>query len=60
MYEVAPRLYNELIPEAREIADRAEKEGKKSEAEAVRKTVSDILARPEHQWYESELKKKAE
>jgi hypothetical protein len=60
MYEVAPRFYNELIPEAREIAEQADKDGKRTEAEAVRKAVSDILARPEHEWFESELKKKTE
>jgi hypothetical protein len=53
MYEVAERFYQELIPEAREIADHAEKDGKKDEAEAVRKVIGDILARPEHQWFES-------
>jgi hypothetical protein len=61
LYEIATKAkYNELIPEAREIAEQAEKDGKQAEAEAVRKAVSDILARPEHQWFESELKKKAD
>jgi hypothetical protein len=53
MYEVAPRFYQELIPQAREIADHAAEEGKQAEAEAVRKVIDEILARPEHEWFES-------
>ena len=50
MYEVAERFYMQLIPQAREIADHAEKEGKADQAAAVRKLVDEILARPEHNW----------
>jgi hydroxylamine dehydrogenase len=53
MYEVAPRFYQELIPEAREIAAHAEENGQQTEADAVRKVIDDILARPEHKWFES-------
>lgn len=53
MYEVAPRFYQELIPQAREIASQAEENDKKTEADAVRKVIDDILARPEHKWFES-------
>lgn len=59
MYEVAERFYQQLIPQAREIAEHAEQEGKASEAEAVRRTIDEILARPEHQWYEAETKQLA-
>lgn len=52
MYEVAERFYQQLIPQAREIAHKAEASGKTAEAEAVRKAIDEILARPEHQWYE--------
>jgi hydroxylamine dehydrogenase len=52
MYEVAERFYQQLIPQAREIARHAEETGKSTEAEAVRKVISEILARPEHQWFE--------
>lgn len=51
MFEVSERFYKELIPEALELADHADKEGKKAEAKAVRDTIDAILARPEHQWY---------
>jgi hydroxylamine dehydrogenase len=56
MYEVAERFYQELIPQAREIAEHAREEGLTSEAEAVLKQVDDILARPEHAWYEDAKK----
>jgi len=54
MSEVAERFYQQLIPQAREIASFAEQQGKTAEAEAVKKTIADILARPEHQWFEKE------
>jgi hydroxylamine dehydrogenase len=52
MFEVAERFYQELIPQAREIAEHAAAEGKAEAAEAVEKVINDILARPEHQWFE--------
>lgn len=58
MYEVAERFYMELIPQAREIVKHAEEEGKTEEAEAVRKVIDEILARPEHKWQsEAKIKK---
>jgi hypothetical protein len=56
MFEVAERFYDKLIPEARELADHAEKEGKQAEADAVRKVLNDLLDRPEHQWFEAQRK----
>jgi len=56
MYEVAERFYQELIPEARELADEAAGHGKQAEADAVRAVISGILDRPEHQWFEQERK----
>ncbi len=53
MYEVAERFYQELIPQAREIAEHAKEEGKTAEADAVLKVIDDILARPEHKWLEA-------
>ena len=58
MYEVADRFYMQLIPQARELADRAEKVGKKSEAEATRKFIDELLQRPEHSWFEKEKHKR--
>jgi len=52
MYEVAERFYQELIPEARELADHAEEEGRTEQADAVRAVIDEILARPEHGWFE--------
>ena len=57
MYEVAERFYQELIPQAREIAHQAEEAGNAAAAEAVRAVINELLSRPEHQWYE-ELKAK--
>ena len=56
MYEVAERFYMQLIPQAREIAHKAEEAGRKAEAAAVLQTIEEILKRPEHQWYERDLK----
>ncbi len=58
MYEVAERFYQKLIPQAREICKHAEAEGKKTQAKAVLDVIDGILNRPEHQWYEKELKAK--
>lgn len=50
MYEVAERFYMELIPQARELAGHASREGHVVEAEAINRVIDGILARPEHQW----------
>jgi len=52
MFEVAERFYMELIPQAREIAHHAQAEGKAAAAEAVLTVIEEILARPEHEWFE--------
>ncbi|NIV48415.1 MAG: hydroxylamine oxidoreductase, partial [Gammaproteobacteria bacterium] len=48
MYEVAERFYMELIPQAREMADHAGG----SARVAVNRAIDDVLARPEHAWFE--------
>ncbi len=58
MYEVAERFYVELIPQAREIAGHAVADGKEAEGGAVLKVIDDILARPEHTWFEKEKAKR--
>ncbi len=58
MYEVAERFYMELIPQARELVHEAELDGKADNAAAVTKVIEDILARPEHQWFEDEARKR--
>lgn len=50
MYEVAERFYQELIPEARELAKHAAEGGKKEQGEAVNAAIDEILKRPEHRW----------
>ena len=59
MYEVAERFYQELIPQAREIAEHAAKAGNQAAADAVEHEIEAVLARPEHQWYQSEKVRKA-
>ena len=56
MYEVAERFYQELIPQARELADHAETHGNPEAATAVRTVIDELLARPEHEWFEAQKK----
>jgi hypothetical protein len=56
MYEVAERFYMELIPQAREIVHHAEETGQTEQAETVNSIIEDILARPEHEWFEGAKK----
>jgi len=48
MYEVAERFYMELVPQARELAEH----GTPQQAAAVTAVIDEILARPEHEWFE--------
>jgi hypothetical protein len=50
MFEVAERFYMHLIPEAKELVDKARAAGKTAAADAVQKVIDEILARPEHKW----------
>ncbi|MEO1085076.1 MAG: multiheme c-type cytochrome [Acidobacteriota bacterium] len=52
MYEVAERFYMELIPLARELCDEGRSHGKAAGAERVAAVIAEILARPEHKWFE--------
>ena len=56
MFEVAERFYKELIPQARGLADGAEAAGNAEASRAVREVIDEILARPEHEWFERERK----
>jgi hypothetical protein len=53
MREVAELFYMELIPQARELANRASGEGRRAQASAVRATIDEILLLPEHSWIEA-------
>ena len=57
-YEVADRFYMKLIPQAREICKHAAGAGQKEQADKVLSVIDGILKRPEHAWFEKELKKK--
>lgn len=52
MYEVAERFYQQLIPQARELLEHAEQQGQGEAAARVRTLIDELLARPEHQWFE--------
>jgi hypothetical protein len=60
MYEVAERFYQELIPQAREIAEHAAASGKTDAAQNVLNVIDEMLARPEHQWFEQAKKAAAD
>ena len=53
MYEVAERFYVELIPQAREIAKHAQEGGHEDAAKNTLAKIDEILARPEHAWFEA-------
>ncbi len=55
MFEVADRFYMHLIPQAQEIAQQAEEQGKTEAANAVQAVIDGILARPEHRWKSKDL-----
>jgi hypothetical protein len=50
-YEVGHRFYMELIPQAKELAHKAELAGNKSSAEKVTKKLDEILNMPDHRWF---------
>ncbi len=52
-YEFAERFYQELIPQAREMIEHARADGNTEGADAVEAIITEILARPEHEWFES-------
>ncbi|MCG8450076.1 MAG: hypothetical protein MI725_10930 [Pirellulales bacterium] len=56
MYEVAERFYMELIPQAREIVHHAKENGHPESAAVVEEVIENILARPEHEWFEKQKK----
>ncbi len=60
MYEVAERFYMELIPQAREMAEHGKTSGNAKGAQAVLTVIDEILARPEHAWFEKETRKRNE
>ncbi|ABK43075.1 conserved hypothetical protein [Magnetococcus marinus MC-1] len=50
MYELSNLFYTQLIPQARELADKAEAAGNKAAADKVRGVLDAIATRPEHLW----------
>ena len=60
MYEVAERFYMELVPQTREIIRHARANGQGAAASAVERVLDDVLARPEHAWFEQGAEGQAE
>jgi hypothetical protein len=67
MYEVADRFYMQLVPQARELAESARRAGRANAAASVEQVLDELLARPEHSWFEGgaaeqmeEIRKRAE
>ena len=56
MFEVAERFYMELIPQAREMVEHAGG----ARGRAVSAVIDEILARPEHRWFEEGAEGEAE
>jgi hypothetical protein len=50
MFEVAERFYQHLIPEARDLVEKARRDGRTQPAEAAAAVIESIMARPEHRW----------
>jgi hydroxylamine dehydrogenase len=50
MYEVADRFYNQLIPQAKELVEKARKSGKRKQAQVVAAIIDEILSSPENAW----------
>ncbi len=60
MFEVGERFYMELIPQAREMAQHAITTGHGSQGRVVNAVIDEILARPEHIWFEEGAEGQAE
>jgi len=60
MYEVAERFYMELVPQARELIDEGRRHGRSAGAQKVENVLNEILARPEHSWFEEGASEQAE
>ncbi len=60
MYEVAERFYMQLIPQAREAAERGREAGLAEAADRADAVIDGILARPEHAWFEEGAEAQAE
>lgn len=51
MYEVAHRFYTEMVPEVREIIEKAEKKGNHKGAKKVQALLNEILNSENHRWF---------
>jgi hypothetical protein len=52
MFEVAERFYMGLVPQTRHLIEEARRSGSGAAAGRVEQVLDEILARPEHAWFE--------
>lgn len=57
MFEVAHRFYTAMIPEIRELIEKAEKKGNQDGANKVQALLDEILESPNHRWYIGKMPK---
>ncbi|GMQ83611.1 MAG: hypothetical protein BMS9Abin06_0346 [Gammaproteobacteria bacterium] len=51
MFEVAHRFYTEMVPQIRELIEKAKKKGNHKGAKAVQALLDQILNSPNHRWF---------
>ncbi len=51
MYEVAHRFYMEMVPNIRELIEKAEQDGNHEGAKKVQALLDEVLNSPNHQWF---------
>ncbi len=51
MYEVAHRFYMEMVPNIRELIEKAEKTGNHEGAKKVQALLDEVLNSPDHRWF---------
>nr|CRH05857.1 conserved exported protein of unknown function [Candidatus Magnetococcus massalia] len=54
LYELSQQFYAGLVPQAQELAAKAEAAGNKAAADKVRAVINEIIERPEHRWVKAE------
>ena len=58
MYEVAHRFYMEMVPNIRELIEKAEKDGNHEGAKKVQALLDEVLSSPDHRWFIGKMSEK--
>lgn len=59
MYEVAHRFYMEMVPEIKELIEKAEKAGNHDGAKAVQSVLDEVLKSEQHKWFLGKMNSEA-